>query len=515
MKGVRLAELVALLSLGTDLGLGQPMEHMIRTCLIALRLADRLGLEESERRVLYYSGLLAWVGCHTDAYEQARWLGDDIETKRDAHYAYDFGRARDVTTFMLKHLGGAGRPLLERARVGMAFFGDGRRAAESFAENHYRAADELAARLGLGEEVRASLKQSFERWDGKGAFGIKGNRTLITSRLINLADVVEVFRRTAGIDAAITVARHRRGTQFDPALVDLFCQEAPVLFRDIGATASWDVIIAEEPTLTPVVTDDELDGALEAIGEFAELKSPWKMGHARGVSDLAARAATFHGLPPAEVSTLRRAALVHDIGQLGVSNTIWDKRGKLTPSEMERVRLHPYLSERMLAFSAALTPLGAIGAQHHERLDGSGYPKGLSGNAISPAARILAAADVYHAMIAARPHRPARSPDEAAAELNAEVARGRIDAGAAAAVLRAAGHRVGRRRGWPAGLTSREVEVLRLVARGLSNKEIAATLVISPKTVGNHVEHVFAKIDVANRAMASLFAMKNGLMNDA
>ena len=177
---VRRAELVALLSLGTDLGLGQPMEHMIRACLVSLRLARRLELPESERRVIYYAGLLAWVGCHTDAYEQARWLGDDIAAKRDAHYAFDVGRPRDSSRFMLKHLGGAARPLLERVKTGLAFLGEGRRALSSLAENHYLATDELAERLGLGDDVRASLRQSFERWDGKGAFGIKRDEILIS-----------------------------------------------------------------------------------------------------------------------------------------------------------------------------------------------------------------------------------------------------------------------------------------------------------------------------------------------
>jgi DNA-binding NarL/FixJ family response regulator len=181
---------------------------------------------------------------------------------------------------------------------------------------------------------------------------------------------------------------------------------------------------------------------------------------------------------------------------------------------MERVRLHPYLTERMLAFSSVLAPLGACASQHHERLDGSGYPRGISGQAITRAGRLLAAADVYHAMTELRPHRAARSAGEAASELHAEVTAGRLDGDAANAVLRAAGHRIASRRDWPAGLTAREVEVLRLVARGFSNKEIAEHLVISRKTAGNHVEHVYTKIGVSNRARAGLFAMQHGLMTD-
>jgi DNA-binding CsgD family transcriptional regulator len=195
-----------------------------------------------------------------------------------------------------------------------------------------------------------------------------------------------------------------------------------------------------------------------------------------------------------------------------VSNAIWDKPGPLGPGEWERVRITPYLTDRMLHSSPALAPLGAIAVAHRERLDGSGYPRGLTGNAVSQAVRVLACADAYQAMREPRPHRPARPPEQAAAELLAEVRRGRLDAAAAEAVLTAAGHRVRRRREGPAGLTTREVDVLRLLAQGLSNKEIARRLVISPKTVGNHVEHIYAKIDASSRAAASLFAVRHGLL---
>jgi len=511
---VRLAELIALLSLGTDLGLGQPMEHMIRACLIALRLGERLGLAESERGVVYYSGLLAWVGCHTDAYEQAKWLGNDITQKSDAHYHYDLGRVGPAMSFMLKHVGGPERPLATRTRVGVAFFGDGLRALRALAENHYRATDELVMRLGLGEEVRESLRQTYERWDGKGAFGMKGEEIAVSSRLINLADVVEVFGRGGGVEAAMAVARERSGTQFDPDLVDVFCEQAPMVLSELDEAPSWEAVIAAEPALARAVTGDELDLALEAIGEFAELKSPWTMGHVHAVKELITGAAASFGLPEADAAELRRAACVYDLGRLGVPNTVWDKTGPLTLSELERVRIHPYLSERMLAFSPALARLGDIAVQHHERLDGSGYPRGLSADHVATAARLLAAADTYQALCELRPHRPALTPTEAAAELRREVAAGRLAGDAVDSVLHAAGHRVRRRREWPAGLTAREVEVLRLLARGLSTKQIAQQLVISPKTAGSHVEHIYRKIDASNRAQASLFAMRHGLMRD-
>jgi len=512
---VRLAELVALLSLGTDLGLGQPMEHMIRACLIALRLGERLGLAESERGVVYYSGLLAWVGCHTDAYEQAKWFGDDTTLKRDAHYYYDMGGVGPAISFVLRHVGGPERPLAARARVGMALIGDGLGAMRELAENHYRATDELVERLGLGEEVRESLRQTYERWDGKGAYGMTGEEIALSSRLINLADVVEVFGRTGGVDAAIMIARERSGTQFDPELVDAFCEQAPMVLSELDQTPSWEAVIAAEPALSQQIAGAEFDLALEAIGEFAELKSPTIMGHVYAVRELVTEAGTSFGLPSADAAELRRAACVYDLGRLGVPNTVWDKPGELTHSQLERVRTHPYLSERMLAFSPALEGLGRIAVQHHERLDGSGYPRGLSGDQIGTTARLLAAADVYQALREPRPHRPARTAQDVAGELRREVTAGRLDGEAVDSVLRAAGHRVGRRREWPAGLTTREVEVLRLLARGLSNKQIAQALVISPKTTGSHVEHIYRKIDASNRAQASLFAMRHGLMRDA
>jgi HD-GYP domain-containing protein (c-di-GMP phosphodiesterase class II) len=236
------------------------------------------------------------------------------------------------------------------------------------------------------------------------------------------------------------------------------------------------------------------------------------LGHSSAVADLAGAAARGLGLPDSEVRTVYRAGIVHDLGRLGISNSIWDKTRPLGPGEWERVRLHPYLTERMLQQSAALAPLGRLAVQHRERLDGSGYPRRLSGGAIDRRALLLGAADAYQAMREPRPHRPERDPPEAARELRREVTAGRMEAGCVDAVLAVTGHRVPRRREGPAGLTQREIEVLRLLARGLANKEIAKRLVISPKTVGNHVEHIYTKIDTTNRAGASLFAVQHGLL---
>ncbi len=510
--GVSLAELLGVLSLATDLGMGQPMEHVLRQCLISLRLADRLGLDAQDREVVYYSSLVSWVGCHVDAYEQAKWFGDDTALKSDFRQV-DFGAVGAKPLFILRHLG-AGRPMAERTRLGATFVPDGRRVAEAMLENHWLAADHLASQLGLAQRVRDSVEQTFERWDGKGVpKGAKGEEILVTSRLVALADVVEVFHRAGGPEAAVEVARQRRGTQFAPQVVDIFVAGATELLAGLDESSSWDAVVGAEPGRVLRLSEPELDAALEAIADFVDVKSPYTLGHSRGVADLAGEAARTLRLGAGTEQVVRRAGLVHDLGRLGVPNTIWDKQGSLSHGETERVRLHPYLTERMLAFSPALAPLAPIAAAHHERLDGSGYPAGLSGGALKVEVRVLAAADFYHSRIEPRPHRPASTPEEAAAQLRAEARAGRLDGDAVAAVLSAAGHRVARRQDRPAGLTSREVEVLRLLARGLSNKEIAARLVISRKTVSHHVEHIYAKTGTPNRALACLFAARHGLVD--
>jgi HD-GYP domain-containing protein (c-di-GMP phosphodiesterase class II) len=505
-----LAELVAALSLGIDLGFGQPMEHVLRQCLIALRLAERIGLDEQERAVVYYTALLVNVGCHADAHEQAKWFGDDIALKA-IKYRHEL-RGVGMTAASMR-LVGAGNPPLHRFRVGLEFAFSGHREMDDVMSEHAAMARALAEQLGLPDTVLAALSGSYEQWDGRGWPGdLAGDQVPVASRVAQLAEFVEVAHRVGGVPAARELARKRGGRQFDPALADLLCDEADAILGGLDAVATWDAVIAAEPALAVVLAGERFDAALLAIATFVDLKSPYTLGHARAVADLASEAALALGASEGAVRTMRRAGFVQGLGRLGVSNAIWDKRGPLGPGEWERVRIHPYLTERMLCQSQALAPLGAIAAQHREHLDGSGYPRGLAGAAISRPARILGAADAYQAMREPRPHRPARPAGEAVAVLRADVKAGRRDAEAVEAVLGAAGHRVARRREGPAGLTRREVEVLTLLAQGMLSKEIARRLVISPKTVANHIEHIYAKIGTSNRASASLFAMQHGLL---
>ena len=486
------------------------MEHVLRQCLIALRIAERIGLDEDARATVYYTALLINVGCHTDAHEQAKWFGDDIALKSDK-YDHELRSLRAAAAGI--RLVGSGNAPLHRFRVGLEFALSGHREVDGMIEHHAAMAQALAEQLGLRADVTAALGAAYEQWDGRGWPGeLKGAGVPLAARLAQLAEFVEVAHRVGGVEAVKALARKRSGRQFDPELASVMTAEAEPILSGLDSVGTWDAVIESEPSLAVVLSGEQFDRALLAIANFVDLKSPFMLGHAHAVADLTAEAASQLGLSE-QAPALRRAGLVHDFGRLGISNAIWEKRGALGPGEWERVRMHPYLADRMLHQSEALGAIGAIAVQHCERLDGSGYPRGLSGAAISQPARILGAADAYQAMREPRPHRDERSADEAAAELRAEVKAGRLDAEAVEAVLGAAGHRVvSRRREGPAGLTPREVEVLRLVARGLSNKEIAGRLVISPKTVANHVEHIYAKIGASTRARASLFAVQHGLL---
>jgi len=511
---VRLAELVAALSLGVDLGFGQPMEHVLRQCLIALRLAERSGLGEEDRSVVYYTALLVNVGCHADAHEQAKWFGSDIELRSQK---YDHPPRSIGMMAATLRLVGSGNPPLHRFRVGLEFGLSGHRDLDGMIEQHAALARALATELGLPAEVQEAVGSSYEQWDGRGWPGERGGDAVpIASRLAQLAEYVEVAHRVGGVEAAVQLAQQRSGTQFDPRLARTLGQDPMAILGGLDHAQTWDAVIAAEPALGRTLSGPQLDAALLAVANFVDLKSPWRLGHAHALSQLAPAAGARLGLPGGELQALRRAGLVCGLGRLGVSNSIWDKRGPLGAGEWERVRMHPYLTERMLHQSSWLAPLGSLAVQQAERLDGSGYPRGLPGAAISRLARILGTADAYQSMREPRPYRAALTADAAARQLRADVRAGRLDPDAADAVLAAAGHPAARGRpggpGHPGRLTGREVEVLRLVAQGLSSREIARRLVISPKTARNHIEHIYPKIGASSRAGASLYAMQHGLL---
>jgi HD-GYP domain-containing protein (c-di-GMP phosphodiesterase class II) len=385
----------------------------------------------------------------------------------------------------------------------LAVLAGGKKAAELNFRAACEVADVFAKRLDLDEAARAALAASFERWNGRGLpTGAKGAAIPRPMRMAQLSHELEVLARIEGIDRARRIVRSRRGKAYDPVLADIALANAARWWGEVEDLDPWDAALAVAPPCPPL-TDDARHEALLVLADFSDLKSPWLGGHSRAVAALA-RAACG---PDAEA-----AALVHDLGRVAVPNTVWDKPGRLTRDERDRAEQHTLVTDqllRRLPYTRALADLACAG---HERLDGSGYHRRLSGAHLGEAQRIIAAADCYQAMTSDRPHRDALSSEHAAAELRAMATAGALDGEAVERVLAAAGHRRAARPPSPAGLTAREVEVLRLVALGLTTRAIADRLVITSKTADHHVQHIYTKIGVSTRGAAALFAIEHGLL---
>ena len=480
------------------------MEHVLRSCLIALRLADHLGLDEQERAETYWVTLLATV-CTGESFELAQAFGDDIAFRAGI---YHVGPSQLAVMFYALGRAGSNRP---GAVAGIV--GSGGRSVEAMFLGHCAVTEALSHRFGLDPGVGRALSRTFARWDGKGVpRGVAPEDLPISVRLMQLADAAEVHHRIGGVDAAVAMARRHEGKLFAPELVSTFVAIVPEVLADLDR-ATWDRVVAAEPRPRPPLDDEGFETALEVMADVADLKSPWFSGHSRGVADLAARAATAAGMSGADVVTVRRAGLVHDLGRTAISNNVWDKRQPLTAGDRERIRLHAYYTDRMLHRPAALAGLAAIASSHHERLDGSGYHRGSHGSDIPVLGRYLAAADVYHALLEDRPHSPAIEPDRTADHLREQARAGKLDPAAVDAVLEVSGHKRSGSPAAPAGLTPREVEVLMLVARGASTRHVARTLGITPKTASNHIQRIYAKIGATSRSTATLFALQQGMLD--
>jgi HD-GYP domain-containing protein (c-di-GMP phosphodiesterase class II) len=509
-SGVRLSEVLVALSTATDLGLGQPAEHMVRAARISMRIGARLGLTQDELAALYDVSLLTYVGCPIYGNEAAALFGDDIDFRARA---IEVDLAGLPAALFLMRRAGAGTSPVNRARQVATVLGTGGRAMVTQMANHCSAAGELAARLGLSPQVRAGVEQSYARWDGKGVpTGLGGDALALSARIAHVAEACEVFERTTGIDGAVEMVRARRGTHFDPEIAAAVQNDPGALFAGINDDAAREILDAE-PVERAALSDSQLDTVLEAIGDFCDLRCPYFAGHSRGTAELVTGALTQLQVSDPQVQLARRAAWVHDLGRFGVPGAIWAKPGPLNSRETERMRMHVYYVDRIFARPEPLHRIGLLAATHHERMDGTGYHRGVQGPLLSVPARVLAAADAYHAMTQARPYRAALSPDAAARELRADARSGRLDPLAVEAVLVAAGQSKSLpRAGTTAMLTPRETEVLRLLAQGLPNKSIARHLAITAKTAGNHVEHIYTKLGVTNRAAATMRAVQDRLI---
>ena len=510
-RPIRAAEVVGALSLATDLGTGQPLEHALRTAVLAVRLGELAGASARDLADTYYVALLHASGCTSNGHEATLLYGDDID-HRAAFYLIDTTSPAEVLEFYRAHVGAGQPPEVRAALIEDAIANAGPRARDAFA-TMCEIAQRFAGWLELGSNVQAALEYVFARWDGRGFPDISGDAIPLPMRLLHVGRDISLFLTAAGPDEARGVLERRGGAAYEPRLAEVALRNFDELLADLDETRMWEQVLELEPFPQVWIRGERVDAAFMAIAALAGLKSPWLREHSTGVADLAEAAAWRLGLPVASVTLLRHAALAQDLGRVGVSNAIWEKPGRLGFGEWERVRLYPHFTERAFAQSQELAPVGILAGSHHERLDGSGYHRGTRGSGLDQAARVLAAADCYGAMREARPYRPALVAPAAEAELMREVDEGRLDPEAVDAVLGAAGHRVPQRpRERPSGLTERELEVLLVLVRGKSNQEIAAELRISAKTVGNHVQHVYEKTGVRSRAAATLWAFEHDLV---
>jgi HD-GYP domain-containing protein (c-di-GMP phosphodiesterase class II) len=510
---IRLAELMAALSLATDLGLGQPLEHELGVCLSALELADRFGCTPEESSDVYYVALLIHVGCTAAAPYFASWVGgDEIHFQRGVQVLGPASEPSEDMRYLVRRLADD-RPLPERARLVAKQLVGGQKQFELAAANLCEGGMLLARRLHLADEVARALGQVTARWDGKGVPGdVAGEEISRPLRIVRVAHDFVAVAHARDREAAIEALERRRGRGYDPQIVDAALAEPEALLRASDVPDAFGRVVDAEPRPVATISSAGLQSVARAFGEFADLKLGFLRGHSTRVAELAATAAEALGCSRAEASEVRAAGFFHDVGRVAVPNGIWDKPGALSAGEWERVRLHPYYTERVLERSAALAPLALLAGSHHERLDGSGYHRGATAPQLSVGARLLAAADAYDAMTHDRPHRAALRPADARTELGEMVRAGALEKRTVDAVLEAAGTAPLRvRQGQPAGLTDREVEVLRLVAQGRTNREIADALVVTEKTAGHHVEHIYAKAGVSTRVGAALFAMRHDL----
>ena len=469
------------------------------------------------RETAYWVALLRYVGCTGHAHEVATVFGDEIAIRAQTlvHDAADPAEVmRDVFAYAT-----AGRSDEERDEIVRMIQETAREwAVHNFASG-CEVADMLVQRLDFGPGVRESLAFTFERWNGKGFPKHVGGETIpLAMRVVHLSHDMEAIGRIFSPQHAIEAARDRRDRTYDPALADLFVEHGLEWFEQLRTTEPWDAVLALEPEPRRLLDGDAIDDALALAADFIDLKSPYMIGHSRRCAELAADAARVLGLPEEAVTTLRRAALVHDFGTTVVPNSIWDKPGTLTRTEFDRVELHPMLTEQMLRRSPALAVLNPVASAHHERCDGSGYHKRMRADTGNLGACVLAATEVYVGMTTERADRLAHSPAEAAAELRRLESAGVLEPRASRAVLVAAGHGeprspAGKRQQNPGGLTRREVEVLRLAALGLTTRQIAERLFISAKTADHHIQHIYTKIGVSTRAAAALWATQHAVVS--
>jgi len=483
---LRVFDSVKALAFIGDLSMGQPTDHSLRTGWLAARLAEAAGIDATACDTVREASMLRWSGCTANAAGFADVFGDDITSR----VAMLEGRVDWIEP--LEALGGVAAVLTPLAQI------------------HCEVSGEIARMLGLAPATETTLRHIFETWDGNGLPArLEGAAVPVPVYVIGLAGDLEVFARTYGVERALGLLAQRADTRYPARLVDTAARHAPSWLTELDQLSPADLDAALTTSRMQQATSAEL------IADVIDLKLPWMTGFSRAVA--ATAAAGCARLTPDEAAHRRvyRAGLIHGIGRAAVPNNVWNMARGLPPSAWEKVRLVPYWTWRAGQQAGALGEAAELASHAYERLDGSGYFRAARNAALSLEARILAASVVWVALRSARPWRAAFSADAAAKQLRDEAASGRLDGHAVEAVL-GDGAAVARRA--PSGtsqgarLSAREIDVLRAISRGASNKEVAQELALSPSTVRTHVESVFRKLECSTRAVATLRASAMGLL---
>jgi HD-GYP domain-containing protein (c-di-GMP phosphodiesterase class II)/DNA-binding CsgD family transcriptional regulator len=528
---VRAIDLLGALSLMGDMALGLSAGHGVRATYIGMCIGRELNLSTDELADQFYAGLLTDVGCTAWASQTAAAiLGDDIEARRELFFFTDPTDLRDMLKW-LTHYIAAGERLGVRLQRVVDFSVRGRRFMLEGLHNTSEVAARFASRLDRSPRVQDALRFAFERWDGSGPSGRRRESIPMISRITYASIFLEVFHVVGGRAAAVDLARARRGKDLDPVVVDAFLHLArkESFWQGLESESIWTLVREIEPD-SPFRYFDagRLDDAATAFGDFADLKSFYSAGHSRRVAALSESMADAMNIRDESVVTIRRAALLHDIGLVAIPSLVLHKpRERLSEAEWEMMRLHPYHAERILTRTPVFAPLCHIVAAHHERPDGKGYFRGLTDSEIPVGARILAVAVRFDELTHDGPGREALSPEAAIDVMNREAGSGLCEDALSALHERAASAQDDEsaperpsppisdsepRRVWPAGLTDREVEILRTLSTGASRQQMAQCLSLSEHTVRHHLEHIYSKIDVRTRVEATLFAIEHGLL---
>jgi len=414
---LRLAELLSALSYALDMVEGQPAGHCVRCCWIGIHIGRDIGLGEAEIWELYYTLLVKDVGCSSNAARICQlYMTDDIAFKRD--FTTVNGSLPQVLRFVLSHTG-MNSGLAERFRALVHIFQNGGQIAKELMETRCDRGAEIARKMRFSDGVIAAIRSFDEHWDGGGRpNGLRGEEIPIYSRIALLAQIVDVFQTANGIEAAKREIEHRTGTWFDPRLAAAFDRVAadPEFWTALRSDDLQKAIFALEPAQErSFVDDDYLDDIAAAFAQVIDSKSPYTSGHSERVTLFSNLIAEELQYLPERRRWLKRAALLHDIGKLGVSNSVLDKPAKLDADEWTAMQQHAALGEKILSRIGAFADLALVAGAHHERLDGNGYPRGLKGEQISLDVRIVTAADIFDALTADRPYRAAMPVDKALA----------------------------------------------------------------------------------------------------